>query len=209
VQIHDTWEVIGMRGTGSHDFSVTEVFVPERHTVEYAIGASPRNPAPEYRLFLLQFIAQATLMLGIAERALDEFRELSSAKTPRGSTAVLREQPAVQRDFGRAWASVHAARAYLYDAATAAYEASLGVSDVSLELRAELRLAMSHAAQSSLAAVNLIHDAAGASAIWSSSAIERCFRDLHTAKAHVTLGPGGQLDAAKVLLGLEPGPTFG
>ena len=112
--ILDTWHVLGLRGTGSHDFTVADVFVPESHSV--AMGAPPREAGLLYNPRLhLAWIWTATVgnAMGIARGALDAFAELASTKSSTMSTALLRDRPLVQARVAEAEAILSAARAYV------------------------------------------------------------------------------------------------
>ena len=115
--ILDTWRVLGLRGTGSHDFSIADVFVPDSHSSE--LGAPPHEKGPLYNVRMhLSWIWTATAAnaLGIARGALDAFRELAAAKSSTMSTALLRDRPLVQARVAEAEAIVSAARAYVQTA---------------------------------------------------------------------------------------------
>jgi alkylation response protein AidB-like acyl-CoA dehydrogenase len=116
VEILDTWHVGGLRGTGSHDFRVTDLFVPE----ERAIAAFTAKPVRSGTLFAAPFItvfqmALASVPLGIARAAIDAFIELAEGKTPIGSSARLREKASAQADIGKAEALLRSARAFLVE----------------------------------------------------------------------------------------------
>ena len=106
-EIHDTWHVSGLRGTGSHDFSVADLFVPEERSL-VAFTAKPYQPGPLYTCpFVTYFAASiAGPPLGIARGAIDALVELASTKTPTGSQSLLRDRPSVQSDIARAEALV-------------------------------------------------------------------------------------------------------
>ena len=115
--ILDTWRVLGLRGTGSHDFSIADVFVPDSHSSE--LGAPPHEKGPLYNVRMhLSWIWTATAAnaLGIARGAFDAFRELAAAKSSTMSTALLRDRPLVQARVAEAEAIVSAARAYVQTA---------------------------------------------------------------------------------------------
>ena len=205
-EIIDTWHVSGLRGTGSHDYRVTNVFVPENHSIE-VVTPPPTTPGPLYALpFRTVFgVAIAAAALGIARGAIDAFEKLAIARGGRGGPGQLRDTPAVQSDVGRAEAHLRSARAFLLETAQDAWdEAEAGTSDA-LRIRAMLRLANAQAAVASAQVVDLMYNAGGGSSVYESSRLERCFRDVHAATQHRAVSPGNYELAGSVLLGLNPG----
>jgi indole-3-acetate monooxygenase len=208
-RLEPSWDVAGLRATGSDSFVVEDVFVPAERAV--AVGRDPlREPGPLYRLPMnLLFAAGfAMVALGTAAAALEAFIELAGGKTPRGDRALLRDQPVVQLQTAQAEAHRRAGRTYLLaavaDAWAAAVRATAGAPDVEVEPRAALRLAATHAIHLSTQAVDLVYAAAGASAIYADNPIQRRFQDVHVATQHVQ----GRLSHYQVVgrhvLGLEP-----
>jgi hypothetical protein len=111
----------------------------------------------------------------------------------------------LQADVGRAEAVLRAARAWLYesvDEAQADVEAGL---ELSLRRTALLRLARANAVTASVQAVDLMYTAAAGSAVYSANPLERCFRDVHVAAAHVALHPANYETCGRVILGLPAG----
>jgi indole-3-acetate monooxygenase len=110
VTILETWYVSGMRGTGSHDYAVDNLFVPEG-LVEPLRIALPHEPGPLYAfgIFPTFGVVKAAVALGIARHAIEAFKDLARAKTPAGQSSLLRERPAVQTDLARAEACVRSA----------------------------------------------------------------------------------------------------
>lgn len=205
-RIVDTWQVAGLCGTGSHDFTVDDAFVPAERAVSL-VTDRPRHGGSLYRLpaFGLLAVAVAAVTLGIARRAIDELVALARAKTPTGSRRPLAERGTVQVDVARAEAMVRAARALLH--ATVA-EAERGTGELGTPERAALRLAATHAATSAATAVDLMYAAGGATAIYASSALQRCFRDVHTATQHVMVAPATGELVGRLLLGLTADTTM-
>jgi alkylation response protein AidB-like acyl-CoA dehydrogenase len=209
-KIIDDWNVSGMRGTGSHDFTVADVFVPKGYSAP-AFSPGIVQPGTLYRVPQLSLftVALAAVVLGIARGAIDAFQELAMAKTPLRSTTLLRELPAVQATIARAESLVRAARAVLVEAIRTQWEHIEAGLPPSMEDRAGIRLACTYGAEACADAVDLVHAAAGASAIQESVRIARCFRDIHAATQHVGLSIYNYEAAGRVVLGLDPGtPRF-
>jgi alkylation response protein AidB-like acyl-CoA dehydrogenase len=156
VEIIDTWRVGGLRGTGSHDFRVADLFVPD----ERAIAAFTAKPVRPGTLFAAPFItvfamALATAPLGIARAAIEAFVELAEGKTPIGGSAKLRDKASAQADVGKAEALVRSARAFLVDELRDIWDTVAAGDMPSVRQRAVARLAAAQAASASAQAVDL------------------------------------------------------
>jgi alkylation response protein AidB-like acyl-CoA dehydrogenase len=188
-EIIDTWDVMGMRGTGSHDISVTDVYVPESRTFRMVPDFEPGSHyrGPLYRLPVVGAAASGipTPMLGVARRTLDEVTELARTKTPVASSGLLKERASAQVQLGRAEAIVRSGRLLLLDSLSEAWRRCLDGETHSLEQKADLLLAMAHAMSSAVQAVELACSIAGTTAFRASSPLERCFRDVQTMRHHV------------------------
>ncbi|SHK50776.1 Acyl-CoA dehydrogenase [Roseomonas rosea] len=205
-EVIDTWEVGGLRGTGSHDYRVADLFVPDSHTVSRT-GHSPLLPDPLYALpFHTAFgVTIAAVPLGIARAALDSLRELGAAKTPRTGSALLRDRPVIQAAVGRAEASLRAARAFLLEACDQAWSATSAGTSLSLEQRALVRLACAQVAETAKVVVQTTYDAGGGTSVYENCLLQRCFRDAHAAAQHIQIQSGNFETGGRVMLGLEPG----
>jgi indole-3-acetate monooxygenase len=204
VTIHDTWTVVGLSGTGSHDIEVIDAFVPAARSVSFFTDRLTRpSPLHAFPVFGLLALGVAAVALGIAQSASDAFLQLATAKTPFGGKRTLAARPAVQTQIAEIEAQIRAARALLHGSIDRAYQATLAGGAVPLERRAEMRLAACHATTSAARAVDLAYTAAGGSSIYASSPLQRCFRDVHVATQHVMVGPVIQELVGKVLAGIE------
>jgi alkylation response protein AidB-like acyl-CoA dehydrogenase len=203
--ILDTWHVLGLRGTGSHDFTLDDVFVPESRSA--AMGAPPREAGLLYNQRLhLSWIWTATVgnALGIARGALDAFADLASSKSSTMSTALLRDRPLVQARVAEAEAILNAARAYVQSAVGDLWtRVGEGQSDLDAAVM-QARLAIAHGMHEAVRTVDLIFHAAGTNAVYERNPLERHFRNIHVAVQHAAGLPGQMEAAGKVLLGLRP-----
>jgi alkylation response protein AidB-like acyl-CoA dehydrogenase len=207
-EIIDTWNVMGMRGTGSHDISVTDVYVPKFRTFpmqpDFEPGSHYRGPL--YRLPVMGTAAAGipTPMLGVARRALDEVTELARNKTPVASSCLLRERATAQVQLGRAEAILRSGRLLLLDTLRQAWRRCLDGETHSLEQRADLQLGIAHAMSSAVQAVELACSIAGTTAFRATSPLERCFRDVQTMRHHVFASEQRYGTFGQVYLGVEP-----
>lgn len=208
VEVIPAWDVSGLRGTGSHDFRIDDVFVPDERTAT-AFAASPHERGRLYQIPLLSLstTSLAAVCLGIARAAIDALIALAATKTPTGSTAMLRDKPRAQFAAGRAEALVRAARAGLFEALRQQWDAAATGSARSINARVTSRLACAYAADASAQAVDLVYGAAGGSALFEGSPIARAFRDVHAATQHIGLSDDNYEHAGAVLFGHRPGPA--
>jgi alkylation response protein AidB-like acyl-CoA dehydrogenase len=188
-EIIDTWDVMGMRGTGSNDISVTDVYVPRSRTFPFVPEFRPGSHylGPLYRLPVVGAAASGipTPMLGVARRALDEVTELARTKTPVASSGPLKERAAAQVQLGRAEAILRSGRLLLLETLSEAWRRCVDGEPHTLEQKAELLLALAHAMSSAVQAVELACSIAGTTAFRATSPLERCFRDVQTMRHHV------------------------
>jgi alkylation response protein AidB-like acyl-CoA dehydrogenase len=185
VQIHDTWQVAGLRGTGSCDFSLRDHLVPEDFTwdIERAV---PRRGGPLYRLGMPAFVANehAAFALGVAHRALDAVVALASTKARGVTPRLLAERATFQRFVGAAELRLRAARALAVDTNEAAWQAVEGGGRLAPRQHAELRAAAVHATEAALEVVTGAFRYAGGAAVYDTSVLQRCLRDLNAAAQH-------------------------
>lgn len=205
-EIHDTWHVSGLRGTGSNDYSLADVFVPDEHGFMPFAGEIHQS-APLYKLPFTFFPASiAPVLLGIARGAIDVFVELATTKVPArfGPRIPLRERPRAQIAVAQAEAMLGSARTYLYDAMEKVWETVQAGDEANMRQRATLRGAACHAAIASAQVVDLMYNTGGGSSIYYSSLLQRAFRDVHAATQHVGVAPDSMEEVGRVLLGLSP-----
>jgi indole-3-acetate monooxygenase len=202
-EILDTWHTAGLRGTGSHDWQVTDVFVPEERTFPILRDGPSAPGALSTRDFFAYGGARvAAVALGIARDAIDAFTTLAKTKTPVLATSTLATQPTMHERVGRAEALLRAGRAFLYETVRALPYSPTWSEALSDDQRARIRLASAQAAQSAAEAVDLMFNAAGTTAIYVSSRLERCFRDVHVATQHVVVAPSNIEMVGQYFLGL-------
>lgn len=209
VDVFDIWHVGGLRATGSNDFQVSDLFVPESHTIPLVdFQPPPRRPGPLYAIPMTStFVACiATVMLGIARAAIESLVEIAATKTTTGSPTALCEKPMAQIDLARAQALLRSGRAWLFDVLGAMWENVEAGHSVSIQERADVRLAAVHAAQSAIQTVDLMYELGGGASLFQNGRLERCFRDVHAAGQHVAVRPLSNLEPiGRVLFGLPSG----
>lgn len=215
VQIVDgTWDVAGLRATGSFDWAVDEVFLPERRTMVHA-GVPLDNqwgrwPGVAYALPAQAWVGphHSAVITGICRAGIEALIELASEKTPRGRAGRLCEDPQVQDAVGRADAILNAGRAYRTAAVTALWNTVAAGEDTTLEQRARCRLAAVHAADSARQAMDLVYRHGGSTSYRRGSRLAGCWADLQVVGQAVTLMPEWYPIGGRALLKMDPGPRL-
>jgi alkylation response protein AidB-like acyl-CoA dehydrogenase len=204
VEVLDTWYVSGLRATGSHDIAVEDLAVPRERAASVITG-KPLAPGPLYAFppFGLLALTIAGTALGIGRAAIDDLLELSGAKMPTGSSRSLAERPVTQTRIAQAEATLLSARAFLYEAIAVAWETAERGDEVSIEERAALRLAATHATAASASAVDTAYDLGGGTSIYETSPLQKRFRDVHAATQHMLVGPSTWELTGRLMLGLS------
>lgn len=209
VTFHDTWYTMGMRGTGSLDFSFDGVWVPESWTVQPAVTTPfVDSPIARFPNFTLLGAGVAAVGLGVARRALDELIELAGAKTPQFAKRTLAHSAFAQIELARAEASLRAARAFLLDELDRAWELACTGDPVPADARVRIRLAATHVAETAAGVADVAFTLAGGTAVYDSSVLGRCLRDAHVVTQHVMTAPKMHETFGKHLIGLDVDTTM-
>ena len=185
-QIIDNWHVLGMRGTGSNDVRLDELFVPDEMTWSEADGTgNPWHTGDLYRCpSRVVFSTYVPIALVLAETALDEISALAQDKTPYASAAKLRERSIAQIKFGRALGTFRAARSHYYESMETAWVRAQNGRLATDTEKVDLYLAGTHAVQACADAVRLVQDIAATTAIYDHSPLQRIFRDMEVIRHH-------------------------
>ncbi len=178
----DIWHVVGLKGTGSDQYSVKDLFVPVRFCVARDASQARHEPGLLYHFSSLQLYASgfAGVAMGIARSTLDAFIELARDKIPRGGKQTLRDNNVVQSQVAQAEAKLSAARAYLFGALKKITDEVACGGALTLDQRMTIRLAATFALHQARDVVDIAYHAAGANAIFTANPFERRFRDIHT-----------------------------
>jgi len=181
----DTWDGLGLRGTGSGDVEISDLFVPDDQ-VNPGFYATPIYDRALFRMKEMPEVGHAAHALGIASAALASFVDAVNARPAPGSMRqmAMGHMQAHQIAFARADALIRAARALLYETVRAAYEEAEAHPELALELRVRLRQANIFSVRAAKEAVGLIFEMAGSSAVYRGRLIEQAFRDINTAANH-------------------------
>ena len=204
-EIIDHWDTLGMRGTGSHDVALNDVFVPEHRTGPLAPWPAPPKglEGPLFQYTIWPAVAALPMVaFGIARAAIDELVELAGKKTPAYTPSPLRERPVAQSQVAEAEAKLGAARAYLYEAFEEFWSEAEQGHMLPQKQKDKILLASTHGMQAAAEAVDLVHKAAGTSSIRREKGIERHFRDVHVVTQHAFTSAGRFQSVGRAMFGL-------
>ena len=210
--ILDTWHTTGLRGTGSNDVVVRDVFVEEARTFSFQDPALIKRPGPLYAFPFLFIAKGAAPALGVARHAIDAVIESAATKPARRYTVgerieaakVLRDDVYVQDAVGRAETHLAAARAYYFDVMGDLWVTLLAGRQPSERQVALFTAAYAHVVGVCVDVVQLVYKAAGGTAVYQKGPLDRCLRDVLTMNQHVIGTPRTYEMAGRLLLGLEP-----
>jgi alkylation response protein AidB-like acyl-CoA dehydrogenase len=209
--VEGSWDVAGLRGTGSFDWTVDDVFLPERRTMVHA-GVPLDNqwarwPGVTYALPSQAWVGphHSAVITGIARAGIDALIALAVEKTPRGRTGMLCENPQVQDAVGRADAMLNAGRVYRSAMIAELWNTIAAGEETTLEQRARCRLASTYAADSARQAMDLVYRHGGSTSFKRESRLAECWRDLHVVGQTVTIAPEWYPIGGRVYLGMDAG----
>lgn len=208
VTIAENWEVNGLKGTGSHDMVVDKVVVAPEWT--FIRGGASSLDAPLYRYPSMALAAQvlAVVALGVARASLDHMKEIASNRVSITGAPTFGDRAHVQIEIARAEAGLRSARAFFYETTDAAYEKLVRGEDLSVEDRALIRLASSHAARAGADVAVAIYRLSGTDGIFTSNPVARYMQDAMIVPQHAFLSEGTWQSAGRIMLGFEPAPGF-
>jgi alkylation response protein AidB-like acyl-CoA dehydrogenase len=202
VELIDTWDTLGMRGTGSGDMAANNVRIPADRSVSF-ITDRPRDSGALYAFppFGLLALGISAVASGNALAALADFKALATTKKAAGSSRTLADRGAVQAEYARAHASLDAARALADVTVARAWTEAQAGSLLSLDTRARLRLAATHLTRTAADVTRSAYDLAGGTAVYASHPLQRRLRDAQVATQHMMIAPPTYELTGRVLLG--------
>jgi alkylation response protein AidB-like acyl-CoA dehydrogenase len=200
VEFTGGWDVMGMVGTGSDNYTITNLFVPEAHTMD-TFSTVPVRPEPVYKLGLLGIGVggHAPVALGIAQRALEEIATIAAVKARPGYPTVIGDSDMFRREFAKHEATLQAARRYVYDAHADA-ETAAAADELTDEHRARLRQVTTWVQGVAKDIVDFAFGWGGSASIRNPSALGRCLRDASVATQHALVEPMTLVEASEPIL---------
>ena len=212
--VDGSWDVAGLRATGSFDWTVEDIFLPERRTMVHA-GIPLDNQWSRWSGISYALPAQAwvgphhsAVITGICRAGINALIELAGAKTPRGRTERLCDNPQVQDAIGRADSILNAGRAYRTAMVTEVWNTVAAGEETTLEQRARCRMAAANAADSARTAMDLVYRQGGSTSYKRESRLAECWRDLHVVGQAVTIMPEWYPIGGRALMNMDPGPRM-
>ncbi len=199
----DTWHTSGLRGTGSTDFAVHDLFVPEGRASGYLVRALPDRPLFRFPQFALLAHGVAAVAMGIARASIREFVRIAGEKKRSGASVTLAHHAPAQIEVALAEARLRSARAFFYETIEAAWSLAVEGGPLPVETRRDLRLATTHALKASLQVVDAMYTLGGGSAVHESSPLQRHLRDVHVASQHIMVSSHTLETIGQLLLGVD------
>ncbi len=204
VDLDDTWQTVGMRGTGSVDFTMNDVVVPNNQLIPQ-LGAVPISADPKVRLpnFSMLGAGVAAVALGVAERAWSEAVQLANERSPQFSRRLLSQQSSVQAAIARSRSRLDAAGGELFRSIDAAHQLVVAGEKVSVDLRVRIRGAAALVVEESSEVANEMFRLAGGAAVYDTNVLGRCLRNLSVIPQHIMVAPRLFETLGRHHLGLE------
>lgn len=211
VKIHDNWDVAGLRGTGSCDFSVSDLFVPECFVWDI-LGAEPKRGGPVYRMGVPGFVVHehAAFAFGVARRALDAILDQAQSKY-RGymPPSKIANRPSFQRAMGECDMRLRAARALAVELLEGAWTEVCREGVIAPRLQAELRASAVYATDVAVDVVTQAFRYGGGSALMSSNTLQQCLRDINAGTQHFMVSETAYEIHGQFALGYEDANPLG
>ena len=208
VELIDTWDASGLRGTGSGDMAAQNVRIPKSRSVSFMTD-TPLDTGALYAFppFGLLALGIAAVASGNARGALEDFKQLAATKKTAGSGRSLAERGTIQAEYARAEAALESARAYVSQEIAAAWVLATTGEPLGSRIRASLRLAATHLTRTAADVTRTAYDLAGGSAVYSTHPLQRRFRDAHVVTQHMMIAPPTYELTGRALLGLPTDST--
>jgi len=210
ITFKDGWHVQGLKGTGSYDYSVEDVFVPEHRTFALFAQEPRRGSSPAGRMGMMPVTAagHAAWALGVSKSMLDDVQELAATKYRMSDMASLASRPTFQKGLAHHVAAWRAARLLVLDAFTTAEASVAAGGELTPGLRADMRVAAVYATDVARSCAEWAHLVAGTSSVREGTRLERAFRDIYTGTQHAFISEKVAIDVAQIWLGIiedQPG----
>ncbi|MBB4614033.1 acyl-CoA dehydrogenase family protein [Novosphingobium taihuense] len=207
-QIVRNWNVIGLKGTGSHDVVVDKVMVPREWT--FVRGSKSNLEGALFRYPAMALAAQvlAVVALGVGRAAIEELMDYALGRTSITGAPTLANRPNVQMDLARAEATLRSARAFFYETTEEAFDVLQRGDDLTPKQIALLRLGASHAARAGSDVAGAVYRMSGTTGIFEGHPVAHYMHDAMIVPQHAFLADGTFESAGKVFFGLTPPPGF-
>jgi alkylation response protein AidB-like acyl-CoA dehydrogenase len=202
----DNWDVLGLRATGSIDYRIDKVFVPEAYT-HPAAAQTPRRGGPLFNIAVMGFavLCHSGWSCGIGRRLLDELA--AKVRGGVGRTGTLAGSEAFHEQYAKVEGSFRAARALIFETWADVAETLYRGDRLSTRQHTMIRLALAHATWTCHDVAQFVYTSAGTIALRAGT-IQRLVRDMHAGTQHITSAPPVIRNTGRELAGLAPGKTW-
>ncbi|MDH1339302.1 indole-3-acetate monooxygenase [Ectopseudomonas oleovorans] len=207
-RIEQTWDTVGLLGTGSHDLVVEDVVVPEEWT--FIRGGAANLDEPFFRYPSLSFATQvlSVVGLGVARAALDELRDMAAGRVSVTGAPAVADRPLAQVEIAKAEAALLSARAFFFDSIEDAWRSVLAGDPVSLEQTNLLRLSSTHATRVAADVARTAQMLSGMTGVYNSSPLARFVNDAQVVTQHAFMGDITYQNAGAIFFGKQPYPGY-
>ena len=203
IEILDNWRVSGLRGSGSSDYRVENVWVSALRMASSIEQTDLKNlPIYRYPKFALLSLPIGAITIGMARASIDEVIEIANQKTPQGSRRTLAHRPVLHKDMGSADTKLAAARSYLYALSNEVWQ-HCQTDEPTVEQRQQLRAANVHAVNTAVEVIDKMYTIVGGTSVFETSCLQQHFRDVHVATQHMMVAEPVMELAGRVILGLD------
>ncbi|MBZ4420481.1 acyl-CoA dehydrogenase family protein [Myxococcus sp. RHSTA-1-4] len=205
-RVLDNWHVLGLRGTGSHDFTAEDLFVPQEYTLDIFTGA-PKWPGPLYVTPVPQFaLHMGAVAVGIAQGAIDDLVAYARAGKKRlYASSTMAESQLFRHKLGRAEATLRAVRAMVRTEAELLWTTATKAPEAAPALMPRIMSTLTWVAETAAQVVDTCYMAMGGNAARDSAPMQRRFRDIHTFAQHGAAADSWYVESGGVLLGKPDG----
>lgn len=210
VTFTDGWHVQGLKGTGSYDYELKDVFVPASHTYPL-LSREPQRGGAMYKFGVMPVTGcgHAAWALGVSRSAIDDVVELAISKTRMGEESSIAHKLTFQRNLAHHEGMWRAAHRLVVDTYTDMESRVAKGAELTPQMRCDMRIAATYATEASREIVQWAHLAAGTAAIREGGRLERAFRDMYTGTQHAFISEKTYTEAGKLMLGLiEDSPAL-
>lgn len=207
-RIDETWDTVGLLGTGSHDLVVEDVVVPEAWT--FVRGGAPNLDEPFFRYPSLSFATQvlSVVGLGVARAALDELRDMAAGRVSVTGAPAVADRPIAQVEIAKAEAALLSARSFFYDSIDDAWQHVIAGDSVPAEKINLLRLSSTHAVRVSAEVARTVQMLSGMTGIYNTSPLSRFVNDAQVVTQHAFMGDVTYQNAGAIFFGKAPLPGY-
>jgi alkylation response protein AidB-like acyl-CoA dehydrogenase len=201
VIVESNWDVMGLRGTGSIDYQVPRQFVAMDYTID-VMAPVPQRGGPMFQLGIVAFggSGHTAVVLGIAERAMEEVLKVASVKTRPGYVGVIADNALFREQFAFHDAGLMACKALIQSTYAEAQRAVAAGEKLSSAQRHSYRQTAIWAHRTAYDIVQFCFNWGGAQSIRNPSALGRCMRDMSVGMQHVLIDPVGLVDAGPAVM---------